>query len=95
MRNTPVFCRAVAWLIVAGPRRPRPNARVGTPRLLVKTSRKILHAVRQNPQVTIPELSAQVGVTTSSIERNLQKLQHEKRLRRIGPAKGGHWEVLE
>jgi len=59
-----------------------------------KTSGKILDAVRQNPQVTIPELSAQIGVTTRSIERNLQKLQDEQRLRRIGPAKGGHWEVL-
>jgi predicted HTH transcriptional regulator len=62
---------------------------------LEKTSGKILDAVRQNPQVTIPELSAQIGVTTRSIERNLQKLQDEKRLRRIGPAKGGHWQVLE
>ena len=60
-----------------------------------KTSGKILDAVRQNPQVTIPELSAQIGVTTRSIERNLQKLQDEKRLRRIGPAKGGHWQVLK
>ncbi|MCR4331134.1 MAG: winged helix-turn-helix transcriptional regulator [Sulfuricaulis sp.] len=45
-----------------------------------KTSGKILDAVRQNPQVTIPELSAQIGVTTRSIERNLRKLQDEKRL---------------
>ena len=35
-----------------------------------KTSGKILDAVRQNPQVTIPELSAQIGVTTRSIERS-------------------------
>ena len=60
-----------------------------------KTSGKILEAIRQNPQVTIPELSAQIGVTSRSIERNLQKLQDEKRLLRIGPAKGGHWQVVE
>ena len=59
-----------------------------------KTSGKILASVRQNPQVTIPELSAQIGVTARSIERNLQKLQDEKRLQRIGPANGGHWKVI-
>lgn len=62
---------------------------------LEKTSEKILDAVRLNPQVTISELSAQIGVTTRSIERNQQKLQDEKRLRRVGPAKGGYWQVLE
>ena len=35
-----------------------------------------------------------IDVTIRSIERNLQKLQDEKRLRRIGPAKGGHWQVI-
>ncbi|MCD6525439.1 MAG: HTH domain-containing protein [Desulfuromonas sp.] len=44
--------------------------------------------------VTIPELADLIGVTERSIERNIHKLQEENRLRRIGPAKGGHWEVL-
>jgi len=36
-----------------------------------------------------------IGNTTRAIERNLQKLQKDGRLRRIGAAKGGHWEVLK
>ena len=60
-----------------------------------KTSGKIFAGVLQNPEITIPELSAQIGVTPRSIERNLQKLQDEKRLLRIGPANGGHWQVVE
>ena len=59
-----------------------------------KTSGKILAAVRQTPHVTIPDLAALIGVTERSVERNLQKLQNEGLLRRIGPAKGGHWEIL-
>lgn len=43
--------------------------------------------------MTIPELAALIGVTERSIERNIKKLQEPGRLRRIGPAKGGHWEV--
>ena len=60
----------------------------------VKTSGKILALLRDNPLLTIPELALSIGVTERSIERNLQKLQAENRLSRIGPAKGGHWEVI-
>ena len=61
----------------------------------VKTSGKILALLRDNPLLTIPELAFSIGVTERSIERNLQKLQAENHLSRIGPAKGGHWEVLK
>ena len=60
-----------------------------------KTSGKILAAVRQTTGITIPELAALIGITERSVERNIRKLQNDGRLLRIGPAKGGHWEVLE
>ena len=59
-----------------------------------KTSEKIIAEMRQNPEVTIAELSTLVGVTGRSIERNIQTLQNKGRVRRVGPDKGGHWEVL-
>ena len=34
-----------------------------------------------------------IKVTERSVERNIQKLQKEGKLKRIGPDKGGHWEV--
>lgn len=58
-----------------------------------KVSWKILAAVRINPASTIPELAELTGVSTRTVERHLQKLQEQGRLRRIGPAKGGHWEL--
>lgn len=59
-----------------------------------KTSEKIVAALAVNRFMTIAELATSVGVTTRSIERNLQKLQDKGRLRRIGADKGGHWEVV-
>ncbi len=59
-----------------------------------KTSGKILAALTQDGNLTIPELAALIGVTERSIERNIKNLQEQGLLRRIGPAKGGHWEVL-
>ena len=60
-----------------------------------KTSGKILEAIHRNTKITIPELAASIGVTERSIERNIKKLQTEKLLRRVGPAKGGYWEIIE
>jgi DeoR/GlpR family transcriptional regulator of sugar metabolism len=45
--------------------------------------------------MTIAELAKSAGVTTRSIERNLQKLQDEGKVRRVGADKGGFWEVLK
>jgi ATP-dependent DNA helicase RecG len=58
-----------------------------------KTSEKILHLIAGNNKITIAELAEVVGVAPRSIERNIQHLQKQGLLRRIGPDKGGHWEV--
>jgi predicted HTH transcriptional regulator len=60
-----------------------------------KTSEKILEAINSNNQITISELAEITGVTTRSIERNIQNLQQEGKLVRIGPDKGGHWKIKE
>ncbi len=58
-----------------------------------KTSGKILDAMRSNPQITIPELAQLCGVTTRSVERNIESLKKSKQLQRIGSAKDGFWRV--
>ena len=60
-----------------------------------KTSEIIINALDHNHAMTIAELANTLGLSTRSIERNLQKLQKEGRLRRIGPARGGYWEVVK
>ncbi|MDO9566211.1 MAG: ATP-binding protein [Candidatus Desulfaltia sp.] len=59
-----------------------------------KTSGKILELMKSNRGITIPELALEIGVTERSIERNIQNLRKEGIIQRIGPAKGGHWEVI-
>jgi len=58
-----------------------------------KTSEKILQLIEVKSSITIAELSVKIGVSTRSIERNIDRLQRENRLKRVGPDKGGHWEV--
>jgi ATP-dependent DNA helicase RecG len=58
-----------------------------------KASGKILEACRERNSITIPELATLTGITERSVERNIQKLQQNGLLRRIGGRKEGHWEV--
>ncbi len=60
-----------------------------------KTSGKIIEHINANSHITIPELAEMIGVTERTIQRNLQKLQKEGKVKRIGPAKGGYWKVLK
>lgn len=60
-----------------------------------KTSGKILGLMKSNRGITIPELALEIGVTERSIERNIQNLQKDGILERIGAARGGYWKVIE
>ena len=63
-------------------------------KMSVKISAKVFTALQADPESTIAELATQVGVTTRTIERALNKLQQENRLVRIGTDNGGYWKVL-
>lgn len=56
---------------------------------------KILNAIQQNAHINAKELSLLVGISTRKIEENIRKLKEKSLLKRIGPAKGGHWEVVK
>ena len=61
----------------------------------MKASGKILINLKQDKNLTIPDLARLIGVTDRSVERNIRKLQDQDLLQRIGPAKGGYWEVID
>ncbi|MDE0518064.1 MAG: winged helix-turn-helix transcriptional regulator [Bdellovibrionales bacterium] len=61
----------------------------------MKTHMKILEILSSNPDITITELARQIDKSESAVWRVIQKLQKEGYLKRIGPDKGGHWEVVK
>jgi len=54
---------------------------------------KILEAIKIDPAITYEELSKATGLSTRGVEWNISKLKAEGKIKRIGPDKGGHWEV--
>ena len=60
-----------------------------------KTSQKILNMLNQDSMMTIAQLSKMLSISERAVSKQLRNLQFQGRLRRVGPDKGGHWEVLE
>ena len=60
-----------------------------------KTLDMILAALIQDFTLSVPELASRMNKSESAVERAIRKLRETGKLKRIGPAKGGHWQVLE
>ena len=54
---------------------------------------KKLEAVRQDRAVTQQRLSELIGITSKNIRLNMKKLKEKGLLKRIGPDKGGYWQI--
>jgi len=62
---------------------------------LVENQKKILTLVTHNPYISKKALAQAIGISTTAIDKNLTTLKQKGLLRRVGPDKGGHWEVVE
>ena len=61
---------------------------------LTETEERIVAILRQNKFATQGGISAQLGITRTYITKIMGGLQSRNIIRRIGPDKGGYWEVL-
>lgn len=59
-----------------------------------KTVEKIIRLIKKNPMITIQELSKETKLSNQGVIWNLNKLKKKNIIKRIGPDKGGHWEIL-
>jgi ATP-dependent DNA helicase RecG len=60
-----------------------------------KSSQKIVSLMAENPNITINQLADIIGVSDRTIKKYIASLQSENIIKRVGPDKGGHWEVLQ
>ncbi|PIZ66382.1 MAG: transcriptional regulator [Candidatus Marinimicrobia bacterium CG_4_10_14_0_2_um_filter_48_9] len=55
----------------------------------------IVHAIRIDQGVTLADLATIVGISQTAIENNIKWLKENGHIDRVGPAKGGHWVILD
>ena len=60
-----------------------------------KTREKIILSILENPYTTISELAEKLSLTIKGVEWQLKKLKQQDIIRRVGPDRGGHWEIVK
>jgi predicted HTH transcriptional regulator len=66
-----------------------------TQKIAPKTSERVLSAIQKNPTILTEELAEMLDLTVDGIKWQIRKLKNLELLRRVGPDRGGYWEVLE
>lgn len=59
-----------------------------------ETALQIIKEIRNNPNITLSELAEKIGVSRRWIATNIKHLQDTGAVKRIGPNKGGYWEII-
>jgi ATP-dependent DNA helicase RecG len=91
---TVTFHRERAGRPTSAPDVEEPATRVKTSmKTRVKTGKKILGIIKENPNVTRVEIAELTGISLKGIDWQLSRMKTLGRLKRIGPDKGGYWEV--
>ena len=59
------------------------------------TLEQVYILIKNNPSITRKQLVEATGKASSYIQRCINQLKETKRIQRVGPDKGGHWEIIE
>lgn len=62
---------------------------------VVKRPDKIIELLKSDCTLGASHIAKQLGVTSRTIQRDLERLTKDGRIKRVGPDKGGYWEVLD
>ena len=59
-----------------------------------KSVQKSVEFIREDSTITTQEMANLLGINRSVVARHIKHLQEKGIIRRIGPDKGGHWEIV-
>lgn len=60
-----------------------------------KSSEKIITLMKDEPALSAKEIGVRLDLTPRAIEKQIAALKKSGKIMRVGPAKGGHWEVID
>ena len=62
---------------------------------LADSQKKIVVLINKNPNISKKEMSKQIGISTTAIDKNIATLKKKKIIKRIGEDKTGYWEIIK
>ena len=61
---------------------------------LVENQLKIALLILEDEKITKNRMSEILNISNTAVDKNILKLKNLGIIKRVGPAKGGHWEVI-
>lgn len=62
---------------------------------MLKSREKITTLLSENPTLSATTIAKIIGISPKGVEKQLARLKTDGLLRRVGPDKGGYWEVVK
>ena len=62
---------------------------------LVENQKRIVKLIHGDPQISKKKMAEVIGISTTAVDKNIDTLKKQGILKRVGPVKGGHWEIIE
>ena len=66
-----------------------------SPQIVTELERKILAQIKDKATISRAELSNKLALSEDTVKEYLKRLKSKGLLKRIGPDRGGHWEITE
>ena len=64
------------------------------PERVTENQHKIIESIIKKPHIVVFELPKIIGISERKVKENISKLKAKGIIRRVGPDKGGHWEII-
>jgi ATP-dependent DNA helicase RecG len=55
----------------------------------------ILDAIHLNSKVSAAEIAMKLGMSSRAVEKRIKSMRENGIIRRVGPDRGGYWEIIE
>lgn len=60
-----------------------------------ESSEKILNLIKENNHITTLEVALLLNISPRAVAKHFAKLKEIGKIKRVGPDKGGYWEIVE
>jgi ATP-dependent DNA helicase RecG len=68
---------------------------IGSEKSSEKSSEKIFDIIRADNRISAKRIAEKLGISPRAVEKQIANLKSDGKLKRDGPAKGGHWEIIK
>jgi len=62
---------------------------------LTEKQQIILQIIKESPEMSRKELTKELNINPSAVQKRVEKLKQKGLIKRVGGARGGYWEIIK